>query len=227
MASRWSPGRRAARGRRHGFFVSPKWQGVFAAVASYSPAIPPLSASVVPTGATSNWSGYGLAGNGFTGVTGTFNVPAPTEAGSCLEDTAVWVGVDGVGSHDLLQAGIAEIGFAQASPLIWPSSGFSGLICSGRAQVYAWWEDLPSRAQWVRLPVKVGDSVTVSIFKMSPGWWALAVHDLTAKQSFLLAQPYAAPDLGGMGGRDPSAHRVLEGPGPLWRGPLSGPWCAG
>jgi hypothetical protein len=33
----------------------------------------------------------------------------------------------------------------------------------------------------------------VSIFQMSPGWWALAVHDVTAKRSFLLAQPYAGP----------------------------------
>jgi hypothetical protein len=45
----------------------------------------------------------------------------------------------------------------------------------------------------VDLPVKVGDSVTVSIFKMSPGWCALAVHDLTAKHSFLLAQAFAGP----------------------------------
>ena len=45
----------------------------------------------------------------------------------------------------------------------------------------------------VKLPVAVGDSVTVSIFQMSPGWWALAVHDVTAKRSFLLAQPYAGP----------------------------------
>ncbi len=153
----------------------------------------PGSASAVPVSAMSNWSGYGLAGSGFTGVTGTFNVPAPLQSASCLEDTAVWVGVDGVGNHDLLQAGIAEVGFAQATPVNWPSAGLPGLICSGRVQVYAWWEDLPSAAERVDLPVKPGDSVTVSIFKMSPGWWALAVHDLTAKQSFLLAQPYAGP----------------------------------
>jgi hypothetical protein len=165
---------------------------LLAALVFFFPTVP-ASASAVAVNAMSNWSGYGLAGSGFTGVTGTFNVPAPTEWASCLEDTAVWVGVDGVGDHDLLQAGIAEIGFAQASPLIWPSAGFPGLICTGRVQVDAWWEDLPSGAQWVHLPVKVGDSVTVSIFKMSPGWWALAVHDLTAKRSFLLAQPYAGP----------------------------------
>jgi Peptidase A4 family len=153
------------------------------------------SASTVPlrTLPTTNWSGYGLAGSGFTGVTGTFNVPAPHRSASCLEDTAIWVGVDGLHNHDLLQAGIAETGFTQTAPPDWPSAGFSGLVCTGRVGVYAWWEDLPSVAERVDLPIHVGDSVTVSIFKMSPGWWALAVHDLTAKQSFLLAQPYAGP----------------------------------
>ncbi len=149
------------------------------------------SASAVPlrTISTTNWSGYGLAGSGFAGVTGTFNVPAPLKSASCLEETAIWVGVDGVRNHDLLQAGIAETGFTQAGPPDWPLAGFSGVNCSGQVQVYAWWEDLPSAPERVDLPVKVGDRVTVSIFKMSPGWWALAVHDLTAKQSFLLAQP--------------------------------------
>jgi hypothetical protein len=42
--------------------------------------------------------------------------------------------------------------------------------------------------------VKAGDVVSVSIFKMSPGWWALAMHDVTAGRSFLLSQPYAGPD---------------------------------
>lgn len=113
-----------------------------------------------------------------------------------LEETAVWVGVDGLDNRDLLQAGIAEANFAPATthtPSYAPSSGLSGVTCLARPQVYAWWEDLPSAPVRVALPVKVGDSVTVSIFNMSPGWWALAVHDLTARQSFLLAQPYGGP----------------------------------
>ncbi|HTT91785.1 MAG TPA: G1 family glutamic endopeptidase [Acidimicrobiales bacterium] len=174
------------------FRLSNAARALLGVLAFFCPATP-ASAKALGASAMSNWSGYGLAGSGFTGVTGTFNVPTPTNSASCFEDTAVWVGVDGLGNHDLLQAGIAEIGFAQTSPLYWPSAGFPGLICPGRAKVYAWWEDLPSAAQWVNLPVQVGDSVTVSMFKMSPGWWALAVHDLTAKRSFLLIQPYAGP----------------------------------
>jgi hypothetical protein len=61
------------------------------------------------------------------------------------------------------------------------------------AQVYAWWEDLPSDAVRVGLPVKAGDTIKVSIFKTSPGRWAIAVHDLTANESVVLRQPYAGP----------------------------------
>lgn len=175
--------------RRHGGFAA----GIlFAGMVVVFPTMP-TSASAVSASAKSNWSGYSLTGSGFSGVTGTFNVPAPVQSASCLEESAVWVGVDGLHNHDLLQAGIAEIGFAQTTPANWPSDGFPGLICLGRVQLYAWWEDLPSAAQRVDMPVKVGDSVTVSIYKMSPGWWALAIHDLTARQSFMLVQPYAGP----------------------------------
>ncbi len=168
-----------------------------AAVAFLVPTVAmPASAAPVSATSTSNWAGYGLDGSGFTGVTGTFTVPVPLSSPSCLEETAVWVGVDGLDNRDLLQAGILESGFAISSyrsASYPPSAEIPGLVCSGQAAVYAWWEDLPSAPVRVALPVKVGDSVTVSIFKMSPGWWALAVHDLTDQQSFLLAQPYAGP----------------------------------
>ena len=146
--------------------------------------------------ATRNWAGYSLAGNGFTGVTGTFNVPAPLRSESCLEETSVWVGVDGVDNHDLLQAGIAETGFSPPSNPArteWPEPETPPFLCGGPVRIFAWWEDLPSGPVPVNLPVAAGDSVTVSIFKMSPGWWALAVHDLRTNQSFLLAQPYLGP----------------------------------
>ena len=126
-------------------------------------------------------------------MTGTFNVPRPRDLTSCLEETAVWVGVDGVDNRDLLQAGVAETTFAlpsdnSATP--WPAPMS---ICLRHVNVYAWWEDLPSDPMPLKLPVNPGDRVTVSIFKMSPGWWAVAMHDLTSKQSFLLAQPYGGP----------------------------------
>lgn len=163
-----------------------------ALLVSVPPAAPPCAVrvSAMPT---LNWSGYALAGSDFTGVTGTFNVPVPTGSASCVQQTAIWVGVDGLDNHDLLQAGISESGFvlpaSQSSP---PWAGGS-VVCTGRAEVYAWWEDLPSQLVRVGLPVKAGDKVSVSIFEMSPGWWAVAVHDLTADRAFFLSQPYAGP----------------------------------
>jgi Peptidase A4 family len=160
-----------------------------------APSAAPASASTVPVTAMStvNWSGYALAGNDFTGVTGTFNVPAPPKSAACLQQTGVWVGVDGLDDHDLLQAGIAETGLTQAAPTDWPSPGFPGVVCSGRVQVYAWWEDLPSQSVRLGIPVNVGDKVSVSIFEMSPGWWAMTVHDLTSGLAYFRSQPYAGP----------------------------------
>ena len=143
---------------------------------------------------TPNWSGYALAGSAFSGITGTFNIPVQLKSGSCLDETAVWVGLDGLDNHDLLQAGVVE------SRFVLPTSSGSleaptpGIRCLGRAQVYAFWEDLPSAPVRVDLPVRMGDVVSVSIFQMSPGWWALAMHDITAGRSFLLSQPYAWPE---------------------------------
>lgn len=146
----------------------------------------------VITMSTLNWSGYALAGSDFTGVTGTFNVPAPSESASCLQQTAVWVGVDGLHNHDLLQAGVLESDFV-LPPVQSPPWAGSGVVCTGHVEIYAWWEDLPSQLVRVGLPVKVGDKVSVSIFEMSPGWWAVAVHDLTTGRAFFLSQPYAGP----------------------------------
>jgi hypothetical protein len=174
----------------------------------------PVRLAAIPT---VNWSGYALAGAGFTSVTGTFNVPAPLKSISCLEETSVWVGIDGLHNHDLLQAGVAERGFTAPSSrtqTTWPAPGVASILCGGRAQIYAWWEDLPSGPVQVDLPVHVGDSVTVSIFKMSPGWWALVMHDRTAKQSFFLAQRYDGPQT--------SAEWVVEAPDVMGvtRGPV-------
>jgi hypothetical protein len=146
--------------------------------------------------ATRNWAGYSLAGSRFTGVTGTFNVPAPLRSESCLEETAVWVGVDGVDNHDLLQAGVAETGFSlpnNPARTEWPEPATPPILCGGPVRIFAWWDDLPSGPVLVKLPVAVGDRIAVSLFKMSPGWWALTVHDLSTNQSFFLAQPYGGP----------------------------------
>ena len=189
---------------------------------------PTASAHVlVGTVLTPNWSGYALAGSAFRGVTGTFNIPVEITSGSCLDETAVWVGLDGLDNHDLLQAGIVESGFALPTSSGSREAPTPGIRCLRRTQVYAFWEDLPSAPVRVDLPVRMGDLVSVSIFQMSSGWWALAMHDITAGRSFLLSQPYAGPDLSGMGGRGPSGHGPFHRPGALQYRPVPRPRCRG
>jgi hypothetical protein len=149
----------------------------------------PAPASPVPIKMVSslNWSGYAVTGSAFTGVTGTFNVPVPLKSLDCLEETSVWVGVDGATNSDLLQAGVDESTFAVPRSPVNPWHPTN--LCTGKVRVDAWWEDLPSAPVRVKLPVNISDEVTVAIFKMSPGWWALAVHDLTTGHSFMRVQP--------------------------------------
>src|SRR5207237_1892880 len=120
------------------------------------PAIPPAPAPA--PGATSaqntshNWSGYAAtSGQAYTGVTGTWTVPqlAPNGAPGV---GAAWVGIGGVNSRDLIQAGTQDV-----------ASG------TGQSQFEAWIEMLPAASQQVPLAVAPGDSVTVSIAEQGAG----------------------------------------------------------
>jgi hypothetical protein len=125
---------------------SRKWGlcALFALVLAMAPTLP-ASASPVPIKMvrSSNWSGYALTGSAFTGVTGTFNVPIPLKSPDCLEETSVWVGVDGANNSDHLQAGVDESTFVLSSSSSTPWWQPTNL-CTGKVQVYAWWEALPS-----------------------------------------------------------------------------------
>jgi Peptidase A4 family len=162
-------------------------------LALFVPPTPPGPAIPMVALSTINWSGYALAGSDFTSVTGTFNVPVPPKSVRCLEQSAVWVGVDGLDNRDLLQAGVVESAFEPPSNPSQVEWSAPGIICPRDVQVYAFWEDLPSGSKRTDLPVKAGDELSVSIFKMSPGWWALAVHDISSGHSWLLSQPYSGP----------------------------------
>ena len=65
------------------------------------------------------------------------------KSASCLEQTAIWLGVDGVSSSDLLQAGITETGFTLPSNRLrsaWPTPDTPPVDCPGRVEAYAWWD---------------------------------------------------------------------------------------
>lgn len=115
---------------------------------------------------SSNWSGYQASGGTFSGISGTWVVPHASGGGSFGAD-ATWVGIGGVTSHDLIQAGTEA---TAAGP--------------GQAQYGAWIETLPQASRPISLPVNAGDSVTVSINQQSSGQWLVSLKDNTSGQSY-------------------------------------------
>ena len=120
-------------------------------------------------------------------------MPVTSGPASCVEQTAVWVGVDGLRNRRPAPSrGIGERLYRAGQPRLPSLAGHQRRLhrpCRG----LSWWEDLPSQIVPVALPIKAGDKVSVSIFEMSPRWWAVTVHDLTAGRAFFLCQPYAGP----------------------------------
>jgi Peptidase A4 family len=121
-------------------------------------------------------------------------VPLLYPTASCRDTYSEWVGVDGVGNDDLLQAGISE-----------QMSTFTG-ICTKHPQVWAWWEELPGpAAPFVTLAVRPGQWVTVTIAQISGSWWFLSVsNDSTGNSVSTQAAPYDGPHS--------SAEWVVEAP---------------
>jgi hypothetical protein len=69
----------------------------------------PWNAGRIPLGSgqSRNWSGYVATGGSFTSVAGTWTVPALSTRQAFASD-ATWVGIGGVSSSDLIQAGTEE-----------------------------------------------------------------------------------------------------------------------
>jgi Peptidase A4 family len=133
-----------------------------------APPRPPVPLVPPSEGRSRNWSGYQASGGAFTAVTGTWTVPQLQPNGS-FGASAAWVGIGGVSSRDLIQAGTQEL----VSP-------------SGRVRYQAWTETLPQAARSVPLTVAPGDSVTVSISEDpdTPNLWHISFTNNTSGQAF-------------------------------------------
>src|SRR5438270_505776 len=108
------------------------------------------------TSSSSNWSGYAATGGTFTSVSATWTVP--TVASTSTGADATWVGIGGLSSSDLIQAG------TQA-------------MVDGNGVTYtSWIEMLPQSSRDVPLSVSAGDSVTVSITQQSGAGAARALR---------------------------------------------------
>jgi Peptidase A4 family len=154
-------------------------------------------ASVRSTWAASNWSGYATTGT-FTGVTGTWTVPAVSATSSATYSSA-WIGVDGFNDSNLIQTGTEEDYY------------------SGAAHYDAWWEILPAAETEISpssYPVAPGDRMSASIWKTSATSgrgrhgsahvWDITISDTTKGWEFSTAQGYS--------GAGTSAEWIMEAP---------------
>ncbi|HEV7663868.1 MAG TPA: G1 family glutamic endopeptidase [Chloroflexota bacterium] len=141
--------------------------------------VQPASPVSLPSAQNSshNWSGYAASGGApYTAVTGTWTVPqlAPNGAPGV---GATWVGIGGVNSRDLIQAGTQDV-----------ASG------SGQTQFQAWIEMLPQPSRQVPLAVVPGDSITVSITEQGVGsnLWQISFKNNTSGQTYQTTVNYAS-----------------------------------
>jgi len=126
-------------------------------------------AEVVPaedSSASYNWAGYVASGGDYTEVSGTWIVPYVENLDGNGAD-ATWVGIGGVGRHDLIQAG------TEALPLE-----------DGSVVYAAWYELLPDDSHMVPFKVAPGDSVTVTVKEETTNHWVIDFENNTTGDSY-------------------------------------------
>ncbi|HEV7664103.1 MAG TPA: G1 family glutamic endopeptidase, partial [Chloroflexota bacterium] len=114
----------------------------------------------------------------YTSVTGTWIVP-PAGINNTPGVGATWVGIGGVTSQDLIQAGTQDV-----------AGG------GGQAEFQTWIEMLPQPSQQVPLAVVPGDSVTVSIDEQGAGTgvWQISMSNNTSGQTYQTTANYASSE---------------------------------
>ena len=147
---------------------------------------PSVTTATVPVlGSSPNWSGYVASGGGpFTEVMGTFTVPYIATAANCEDALSEWVGLDGVGNGELIQAGVSE---SMQDPS-------TGACTQGEFYASPWWEILPApSARFYAVRVRAGDSVTVGIWQLSRGEWEISMTDNSDGESASVDEAYDGP----------------------------------
>ena len=86
---------------------------------------------------------------------------------------AAWVGIGGVRSRDLIQAGTSQT-----------------ISSSGATQYQAWVETLPEAAEPVPLAVHPGDTITVTITEKSDDTWLLELVNETTGEKYERTEQY-------------------------------------
>lgn len=142
-------------------------------------------------GTSSNWSGYAVYKNGsgrgknstpattFSGVIGSWVVPAVSASSSANTYSSTWIGLDGYADNTVEQIGTEQD---------WSN---------GSTVYYAWFEMYPKWAyQIVDFPVSPGDTISASVTFEGKGVFTLTITNTTQDVSFSTTQ------------RSPSANRL-------------------
>jgi len=139
-----------------------------------TPGTPGSGLGITPQDVSQNWSGYAATGGTYTAVNGTWTVPQFTPDSPAGAD-ATWVGIGGVNTRDLIQAGTQQT--------------VSG---SGSTQYQAWVETLPQASHPVPLAINPGDSISISITQspQSQDQWQVSFTDNTTGQTYQVSEHY-------------------------------------
>ncbi|MGO9179901.1 MAG: G1 family glutamic endopeptidase [Candidatus Limnocylindrales bacterium] len=148
------------------------------ALAPPTPTSAPLCVGSSCLSVATNWSGYSVGGGPYSVVRGAFTVPT-LAATPTVTGTAEWVGIGGVNTEGLIQAGVTEIYDPSTSSV----------------DLQAWWEILPAPEVPIStVPVAPGDTVTVTIWRISGRRWGITLtDDATGGAPFTTVQTYGGP----------------------------------
>jgi hypothetical protein len=125
-------------------------------------------------GTSSNWSGYAARGGSFTSVAATWTLPEVSLDAPFGADAA-WVGIGGLRTRDLIQAGTQQF-----------------VTGTGSVTYNAWVEKLPDVARPVPLTVLPGHTVTVSIDLQEPDTWLISLTNVSTGQTLLKTEQYSS-----------------------------------
>ena len=120
-----------------------------------------------------NWAGYVAEKGSYTSVTGTWTVPSATSNNNLAADAA-WVGIGGIESDDLIQAGTQAV------------------VQNGSTEYLAWIETLPDVSQQVPLDISPGDSITATLTQVSTSQnlWNISIKNNTQGTSYTTRVTY-------------------------------------
>jgi peptidase A4-like protein len=121
-----------------------------------------------------NWAGYAATTGGYTAVSAMWTIP-DRALNSVPGIDAAWIGVGGIRSRDLIQAGTQQT-----------------VSSAGGTRLEAWVEILPRPSDTLPLAIGPGDSIEVSITQQGPETWLIGFANTSSGLSYQLTEHYAS-----------------------------------